>query len=233
MVAALDFLTASNRRGLGDTVAEYESGQLNVKGKNIVVIGGGDTAMDCVRTAIRQDAKSVSCVYRRDRANMPGSAREVMNAEEEGVAFEWLSQPTGLSRDKNGKVNGVICQRSRLGAADASGRQRPEPITDSEYTLDADMVIMALGFDPEDMPNMVHEPRLKVSRWGTIGIDWRSMMTSVDGVFAAGDIVRGASLVVWGIRDGRDAATHIDEWLTRQAAEKADASIQQAQHAGI
>lgn len=233
MVAALDFLTASNRRGLGDTVAAHETGQLDVAGKNIVVIGGGDTAMDCVRTAIRQDAKSVSCVYRRDRANMPGSAREVMNAEEEGVAFEWLSQPTGLSRDKNGKVNGVICQRSRLGAADASGRQRPEPITDSEYTLDADMVIMALGFDPEDMPNMFHEPRLKVSRWGTIGIDWRSMMTSVDGVFAAGDIVRGASLVVWGIRDGRDAATHIDEWLTRQAAEKADASIQQAQHAGI
>lgn len=228
IVPALDYLTASNRLGLGDTVAAHASGQLDVKGKNVVVIGGGDTAMDCVRTAIRQEANSVTCVYRRDRANMPGSAREVMNAEEEGVTFEWLSQPTGLARDADGKVTGVICQRSRLGAADTSGRQSPEPIKNSDYTLDADMVIIALGFDPEDMPNMFHEPRLKVSRWGTISIDWRTMMTSVDGVFAAGDIVRGASLVVWGIRDGRDAATQIDEWLTSQTAKKAISAEQKA-----
>ncbi|MBL6782254.1 MAG: NAD(P)-dependent oxidoreductase [Alphaproteobacteria bacterium] len=228
IVPALDYLTASNRLGLGDNVAAHASGQLDVKGKNVVVIGGGDTAMDCVRTAIRQEAKSVTCVYRRDRANMPGSAREVMNAEEEGVKFEWLSQPTGLARDADGKVAGVICQRSRLGAADTSGRQSPEPIENSDYRLDADMVIMALGFDPEDMPNMFHEPRLKVSRWGTISIDWRTMMTSVDGVFAAGDIVRGASLVVWGIRDGRDAATQIDGWLTRQAADKEISAEQKA-----
>jgi len=222
LVPALHYLTISNRIGLGDQVSEYADGSLSVKDKNVVVIGGGDTAMDCVRTAIRQDAKSVTCVYRRDRANMPGSAREVMNAEEEGVRFEWLSQPVALDKDKNGQITGVVCQRSRLGAPDASGRQSPEPIAASDYTLKADMVIMALGFDPEDMPNMFHEPRLKVSRWGSISIDWKTMMTSLDGVFAAGDIVRGASLVVWGIRDGRDAATHIDNWLTRK---KAEASI--------
>jgi glutamate synthase (NADPH/NADH) small chain len=228
MVPALHFLTTSNRVGLGDKVAAYDDGSLSVKGKNIVVIGGGDTAMDCVRTAIRQDAKSVTCVYRRDRANMPGSAREVMNAEEEGVRFEWLSQPVAMNEDKNGHITGVVCQRSRLGAPDASGRQSPEAIEASDYTLEADMVIMALGFDPEDMPNMFHEPRLKVSRWGTISIDWKTMMTSLDGVFAAGDIVRGASLVVWGIRDGRDAATLIDDWLTRKKAEasiKADQKV--------
>jgi glutamate synthase (NADPH/NADH) small chain len=188
----------------------------SAKGKNIVVIGGGDTAMDCVRTAIRQDAASVTCVYRRDRANMPGSVREVMNAEEEGVVFEWLTQPDGFSGDQS--VSAVRCSKIYLGQPDATGRRVPEPIEGSGYDMKADMVIKALGFDPENLPEMFNEPRLKTSRWGTVQINWRSMMTEIDGVFAAGDIVRGASLVVWAVRDGQDAADRMDSWLKAKAA---------------
>ena len=216
-VAALDYLITANRADLGDKTDDA----LAVTGKDVVVIGGGDTAMDCVRTAIRQDAKSVTCVYRRDRANMPGSAREVENAMEEGVRFEWLSQPVGVKENKKGQISGVICQRmrlgARLGAPDPNGRQSPQAIDGSEYTLKADSVILALGFEPENMPAMFDAPALQLSPRGTIDIDWRTMMTSLDGVFAAGDIVRGASLVVWGIRDGRDAATAIAGWLNQSA----------------
>ena len=219
VVAALDYLIASNRTGLGDTVAEYESGELNAEGKDVVVVGGGDTAMDCVRTAVRQGARSVTCLYRRDRANMPGSMREVSHAEEEGVVFEWLAAPRSVSGDASG-VEGVRAARMRLGAADASGRQAPEEIPGADFDLPAQMVIKALGFDPEDTPTLFGAPELKVSRWGTIRTDFRTLMTSIDGVFAAGDIVRGASLVVWGLRDGRDAADSIDAWL-RAGAEAA------------
>ena len=125
IVRAIDYLTASNRKGFGDEVADYDSGELNAEGKRVVVIGGGDTAMDCVRTAIRQGAESVKCLYRRDRANMPGSQREVANAEEEGVEFVWLSAPKGFTGDE---VEGVIVQKMRLGAPDATGRQAPELI---------------------------------------------------------------------------------------------------------
>ncbi|MFV1851444.1 MAG: NAD(P)-dependent oxidoreductase [Thalassospira sp.] len=208
---ALEYLTTSNRQGLGDTVPAYEDGTLNAKDKNVVVIGGGDTAMDCVRTAIRQGAKSVKCLYRRDRANMPGSQREVANAEEEGVEFVWLTNPEAFVGDD--KVTGVRAVKMRLGAPDAGGRQSPEIIEGSSYTMDADMVILALGFEPEDLPTLFDAPELGVSRWGTVKIDFRTMMTNLDGVFAAGDIARGASLVVWAIRDGRDAADRIDEYL--------------------
>ncbi len=202
---ALEYLTASNRKGFGDEVEAYDEGTLNAEGKRVIVIGGGDTAMDCVRTAIRQGAKSVTCLYRRDRANMPGSQREVANAEEEGVKFEWLSGPEAVLETKANAVKGVKVRRMKLGAPDASGRQSPEK-TDETFDLKADMVIKALGFDPEDLPALFDETALTVNRWGAVRVDFKTMQTSLPGVYAAGDIVRGASLVVWAIRDGRDAA---------------------------
>ena len=211
VVPALDFLTASNRKSLGDEVAAFDSGMLNAEDKNVVVIGGGDTAMDCVRTAIRQKAKSVTCLYRRDKANMPGSQREVENAEEEGVNFQWLSAPHALLGD--GSVQAVRARRIHLGQPDDTGRQVPQIIENSDFDMDADLVIKALGFDPEDLPTLFDQPELGVSKWGTVHIDWKTMMTSAEGVFAAGDIVRGASLVVWGIRDGRDAAEQMDRYI--------------------
>jgi glutamate synthase (NADPH/NADH) small chain len=213
---ALDYLTASNRAGLGETVPEIESGALDAKGKHVVVIGGGDTAMDCVRTAVRQGAKSVKCLYRRDRTNMPGSQREVKHAEEEGVEFVWLSAPQGfLGKDKVSHVRSV---RIHLGLPDASGRQTPQEIPNSHINIEADLVLKALGFDPENLPRMFEASDLGVTGWGTLKIDWKNMMTSLDGVFAAGDIVRGASLVVWAVRDGRDAAERIHSYLAAKAA---------------
>ena len=216
---AIDFLTASNRKSFGDAVEAFDSGRLDAKGKRVVVIGGGDTAMDCVRTSIRQGAESVKCLYRRDRANMPGSQREVANAEEEGVIFEWLTAPKGFSGDP---VSGVMAQRMRLGQPDATGRQAPELDDGSDYTEEADLVIMALGFEPEDLPTLWDVPDLPVNRWGTIKADYITGATALDGVYAVGDIVRGASLVVWAIKDGRDcAAAILDRFggLTAVAAE--------------
>ena len=214
IVKALDYLTASNRSNMGDYVPEIDSGELNAEGKRVVVIGGGDTAMDCVRTAIRQGAKSVKCLYRRDKKNMPGSQRETQNAEEEGVEFVWLSAPKGFVGE--GEVNGVIVSKMRLGAPDSSGRQSPEEIVGAEYTEDADLVIKALGFNPEDLPRLWDTPELEITRWGTIKTDFHTHATSLDGVYAAGDIVRGASLVVWAIRDGREAADSILAFLNSQ-----------------
>ena len=220
IVPALEYLTASNRQNLGDAVPAYEDGTLNAHAKRVVVIGGGDTAMDCVRTAIRQGATSVTCLYRRDKANMPGSMREVSNAEEEGVRFVWLSAPEGFEGE-DGKVSAVRAVKMHLGLPDATGRQQVEPIPSSAFSEPADLVIKALGFDPEDLPTMFGEPGLTVSRWGTLTIDRRSMMTQLEGVFAAGDIVRGASLVVWGIRDGRDVADQIESYVLAKASSPA------------
>ena len=216
VVAALDYLIASNRTGLGDEVEDFASGALNAAGKNVVVVGGGDTAMDCVRTAVRQGAAAVTCLYRRDRINMPGSMREVANAEEEGVVFEWLAAPRSVLGEATG-VAGVRAARMRLGAPDPSGRHAPEEVPGADFDLPADLVIKALGFDPEDLPTMFGAPELKVSRWGSLRVDFRNLMTSLDGVFAAGDIVRGASLVVWALRDGRDAADAIESYLLAKA----------------
>ena len=215
IVPSLDFLIASNRKGLGDEVADFDSGLLNAAGKNVVVIGGGDTAMDCVRTSVRQGATSVTCLYRRDRANMPGSLREVKNAEEEGVRFMWLSAPEAFLG--NNHVNGVRAVHMRLGLPDASGRQSVEVVPDSHFTVPADLVIKALGFDPEPLPVLWGQEALEVSRWGTVTVNHRSFQTSLPGVFAAGDIVRGASLVVWAIRDGRDAAAQMHAYLQPSA----------------
>lgn len=215
IVEALDYLIASNRKGFGDDVPAFDGGALNAKGKHVVVIGGGDTAMDCVRTAVRQGAASVKCLYRRDRANMPGSQREVANAEEEGVEFVWLAAPQGFDAGEN--VTAVRVSRMRLGAPDASGRRSPEPEPGSDLTLPATLVIKALGFDAEPLPVLFGAPNLGVTRWGTIRTDSKTMMTNLDGVFAAGDIVRGASLVVWAIRDARDVSERMHAWLKAKA----------------
>jgi glutamate synthase (NADPH/NADH) small chain len=222
IVPALDYLTASNRRGLDDAVPDFDSGLLNAEGKRVVVIGGGDTAMDCVRTAVRQGASSVKCLYRRDRANMPGSMREVKNAEEEGVDFVWLSAPEAFVGDT--QVQGVRAVRMHLGLPDMSGRQSVGPLPGSHFTVEADLVIKALGFDPEDMPKMFGEPGLEISRWGTLKVNHRSFMTSLSGVFAVGDIVRGAILVVWAIKDGRDAAAQVHDFVRKAATPAAVAA---------
>ncbi|AUH65732.1 NAD(P)-dependent oxidoreductase [Paracoccus zhejiangensis] len=231
VVRAIDYLTASNKIDFGDEVPDFADGELNAAGKRVVVIGGGDTAMDCVRTAIRQGALSVKCLYRRDRANMPGSQREVQNAEEEGVEFVWLSAPgefvghvTGFAAeaqerdvDEVAQIGAVRVQRMRLGAPDVSGRQSPELIEGADYDEPAELVIKALGFEPEDLPKLWGTDGLEVTRWGTVKADFTTHRTSLPGVYAVGDIVRGASLVVWAIRDGREAADAIEDWLTGEA----------------
>ena len=210
----MDFLTASNRKGLGDKVENFDNGQLNSEGKDVVVIGGGDTAMDCVRTSVRQNAKSVKCLYRRDKENMPGSIREVINAEDEGVEFIWLSSPKQFVG--NNKVEKVIAYKIKLGEPDETGRKKPEIVSNSDFEVNADMVIKALGFDPENLPQLFNSPDLSITKWGTISTDFNTMETNIPGVFAAGDIVRGASLVVWAIRDGRDAAKSIKNYLQKK-----------------
>jgi len=215
IVRAIDFLTVSNRKSFGDDVPEFDSGELNAKGKRVVVIGGGDTAMDCVRTAVRQGAESVKCLYRRDKANMPGSQREVANAEEEGVEFVWLSAPRGFVGET---VSGVMVQKMRLGEPDATGRQMPEIIDGSDYVEQADLVIKALGFEPEDLPQLWGIEGLEVSRWGTVLADFKTHETSLEGVYACGDIQRGASLVVWAIRDGREAAEAMLTYISGAAS---------------
>ena len=219
---AMEFLTASNRKGLGDKVELFDDGTLNAEGKNVVVIGGGDTAMDCVRTSVRQKAKSVKCLYRRDRENMPGSSREVENAIEEGVKFIWLTSPKQFIGDK--KVSAVEVSKMKLGNPDTTGRRTPEIIKGSEYEIHADLIIKSLGFDPENIPKLFNAEELAVSKWGTIKIDLKSMETNLKGVFAAGDIVRGASLVVWAIKDGRDAAVQIEKYLNSLETKKIKAA---------
>ena len=215
---AMEFLTASNRKGLGDKVEMFDNGTLDAKDKNVVVVGGGDTAMDCVRTSIRQNAKSVKCIYRRDKKNMPGSAREVINAEEEGVEFIWLSNPKEFKGTN--KVQSLIVDKMELGEPDDSGRRKPIVKENSEFEIKADLVIKALGFDPEELPKLFDENRLQITKWRTVKVDFDTMETNIPGVFAAGDIVRGASLVVWAIKDGRDAAFSIDSYLQSKQKQK-------------
>ncbi len=215
---AMDFLTASNKKGLGDKVDLFDKGILNAEGKDVVVIGGGDTAMDCVRTAVRQKAKSVKCLYRRDRENMPGSAREVANAEEEGVEFIWLTSPKEFKGTN--KIEKLIVDQIQLGEPDDSGRRKPQVKEGSEFEIKADMVIKALGFDPEDLPHLFESKALQVTKWGTLKTNFDTMETNLNGVFAAGDIVRGASLVVWAIKDGRDAAFSIKNYLENNELKK-------------
>ena len=213
VITALEFLIASNKKGLNDNVEDFENGKLDSKGKKVVVIGGGDTAMDCVRTAVRQGAKSVNCLYRRDKKNMPGSQREVQNAIEEGVIFDWLTLPYEYINLGKNKIQKTKIVKMQLGSPDESGRRSPEPISGSEKEVESDLVIEALGFLPEDLPKMFDKPELNLTKWGTVKINYKNMMTNIEGVFAAGDIVRGASLVVWGIKDGRDVAENIHKYI--------------------
>ena len=212
---ALDFLIESNRVGLGDVPSKNKF--LDAKDKHVVVIGGGDTAMDCVRTAIRQKAKEVTCLYRRNKENMPGSAREVLNAEQEGVKFNWLSVPSKIiSQDKS--ASSLAYKVAALGEADETGRRKPID-TGVEKQIKSDLIIQALGFEPEDL-NQHFGTDLEVTSWNTIKVDFKKFQTSNPKVFAAGDIVRGASLVVWAIHDGREVAKSIHQFLENKLVKK-------------
>ena len=214
-IFALDYLIESNRVGLGDKPSKNI--HLNAKDKHVVVIGGGDTAMDCVRTAIRQKAKQVTCLYRRNKENMPGSAREVLNAEQEGVKFNWLSIPSKIISSKT-LATDLTYKISALGEVDESGRRKPFD-TGAEEKIKSDLIIQALGFEPENL-NELFNTDLQLTSWNTLKVDFNKFQTSNPKVFAAGDIVRGASLVVWAIHDGREVAKSIDSYLSSLKIEK-------------
>jgi glutamate synthase (NADPH/NADH) small chain len=192
---------------------------VDVKGKRVVVLGGGDSAMDCLRTAIRCGAADTVCAYRRDLANMPGSRKEYANALEEGARFMFLTNPIKVEGDGEGKVTAVRCVRMELGEPDASGRRKPRPVAGSEFTLPADLVMIAYGFDPVPFPPDNDLSRIAVNDWGATKVD-ENQMTNIPGVFAGGDVVRGPSLVVHAVRDGRKAAAGIDRYLTINAPAK-------------
>ena len=213
---ALDFLIESNKVGLGDNPSS--NANLNAKDKHVVVIGGGDTAMDCVRTAIRQNAKEVTCLYRRNKENMPGSAREVLNAEQEGVKFNWLSVPSKLITE-NKFASSLSYKIATLGEADETGRRKPID-TGIEKQIKSDLIIQALGFEPDDL-NSQFKTNLELTSWNTLKVDFKKFQTSNPKIFAAGDIVRGASLVVWAIHDGREVAKSIHQYLQNLQIKKA------------
>ncbi|DAB41287.1 MAG TPA: glutamate synthase small subunit [Sulfurovum sp. UBA12169] len=181
--------------------------KIEVKDKNVVVIGGGDTAMDCVRTSLRENAKSVKCLYRRDAHNMPGSKKEYINAKEEGVEFEFYVSPKTLIVNENGEIVAIEMIKTKLGEPDASGRQSVEEIAKSEYRVDADVVIFALGFDAVKYPFFASNG-IETDKWGGIAVD-KNYQTTKAGIYAGGDCHRGADLVVTAVRDGRDAAKAI------------------------
>ncbi|MCY9845028.1 FAD-dependent oxidoreductase [Vibrio caribbeanicus] len=189
--------------------------EISMTSKKVIVLGGGDTAMDCVRTSIRQGAADVTCAYRRDEENMPGSRREVKNAKEEGVKFEFNIQPLSIEVDKEGKVSGVKFIKTALGAPDEAGRRRPEPVQGSEHTLDADAVIMAFGFQPHSMSWLTPHD-VELDDWGRIKAPLNQQyqfQTSNPKIFAGGDAVRGSDLVVTAIDEGRKAAEGILDFL--------------------
>ena len=215
-IPALDFLIESNRTGLGDSPSKNK--YLTAKDKHVVVIGGGDTAMDCVRTAIRQQAKEVTCLYRRNKENMPGSAREVLNAEQEGIKFNWLSVPSKIISD-SATATSMTYKVATLGEVDESGRRKPID-TGVEKQIKSDLIIQALGFEPEDL-NHNFKTNIELTSWKTVKVDFKKFQTSNPKIFAAGDIVRGASLVVWAIHDGREVAKSIHNFLQSSKIKKA------------
>lgn len=204
---ALPFLIEKN---LGDV----SSGPaVNVSQKRVVVLGGGDTAMDCLRTAIRSGAREAVCLYRRDLANMPGSRKEYANALEEGAQFSFLTNPVALLGDVDGRVARVQCVRMELGEPDAQGRRKPRPIARSEFVVAADVALVAYGFDPAPFPAASGSDKIALSAWGGVIVD-ANQMTNVPGIFAGGDLARGPSLVVRAVRDGRKAAAGIHQYLS-------------------
>ncbi|MCF4173994.1 FAD-dependent oxidoreductase [Vibrio sp. McD22-P3] len=209
---ALPFLISNTYK-----VMELEASDpfIDMKGKKVVVLGGGDTAMDCVRTSIRQGASSVVCAYRRDEANMPGSRREVKNAREEGVNFMFNLQPLGIEVDANGNTCGVKVVKTALGEPDEAGRRRPEPVEGSEHVLAADAVIMAFGFQPHQM-SWLEPYGVELDQWGRIKAPASQefmYQTTNEKIFAGGDAVRGSDLVVTAIDEGRKAAEGILDFL--------------------
>jgi glutamate synthase (NADPH/NADH) small chain len=186
---------------------------LNLAGKRVVVLGGGDTAMDCLRSALRCGASDAACFYRRDETNMPGSKKEYVNALEEGARFEFLTAPVALEGNAAGEVAAVRCIRMELGEPDASGRRKPRQVKGSEFTMPADLVLVAYGFDPVPFPPGSDFTRVKIDEWGRVVVDDKQS-TSAAAVFSGGDLTRGPSLVVHAVRDGRRAAEAINQYLT-------------------
>ncbi len=214
---ALPFLIGNTQRLMAhEPMSQYPL--IDVKDETVVVLGGGDTAMDCVRTSIRQGAKSVVCAYRRDEGNMPGSRKEVQNAREEGVSFEFNLQPLEVVTDGTGKVSGVKMVRTELGPADEDGRRRPQPVPDSEFLMPATAVIIAFGYQPNP-PEWLQQHKVELSDWGTVlatGDTEFAMQTSNPKIFAGGDMVRGADLVVTAIAEGRNAAEGMLDYFDSQ-----------------
>jgi glutamate synthase (NADPH/NADH) small chain len=208
---ALPFLVEKNVQ------IQLETPPIEVQGKRVAVLGGGDTAMDCLRTAIRCGAAEATCIYRRDLANMPGSKKEYANALEEGAKFLFLTNPVGLEVSADNQVTGVKCVRMELGEPDASGRQKPRKIPGSDFLVAADVLLVAYGFDPVPAPPNSDLTRVAVNDWGGVIVD-ENQMTSVPRVFSGGDASRGANLVVYAVRDGRKAAEGIHNWLNARGA---------------
>ncbi len=209
---ALPYLIGNTYHVMAEQSAQYP--YLNLQGQRVVVLGGGDTAMDCVRTAIRQGAQKVTCLYRRDQQNMPGSRREVQNAKEEGVEFQFNCQPTSI-KQQDGTVVGIEWVKTKLGEKDASGRQTPEIIQGSDTITDADAVIIAFGFQPSPAPWLA-DFNIELDDWGRVKAAQQQdnpFQTTQAKVFAGGDMVRGSDLVVTAIAEGREAAMGILNYL--------------------
>lgn len=218
VIQALPFLIANTRRVMGlEDASDYPWTEL--KGKRVVVLGGGDTAMDCLRTAVRREAASVTCAYRRDEMNMPGSRKEVTNAREEGVTFLFNVQPQYIARNERGQVSGIGLIRTEMGEPGPDGRRRPRPIADSEFELPAEVLIMAFGFRPHAMP-WLQGSGVRRNEEGLIitGVGPLATQTTRDTVFAGGDAVHGADLVVTAMAAGHQAARDILTWFERQGA---------------
>jgi glutamate synthase (NADPH/NADH) small chain len=215
---ALDFLIGNTQNLMGITAEESNQVKpyVNFKDKKVVVLGGGDTAMDCVRTSIRQGANEVTCAYRRDEANMPGSPREVQNAKEEGVNFKFNIQPLDIAIDGNGKAIGVNFVKTQLSEPDANGRRNPEAIPGSEFVMEADAVVIAFGFLPSPPKWMVEAGVELDSRGRVLAIDKSdfALQTTKQNIFAGGDMVLGSDLVVTAIDQGRKAAMGILDYVT-------------------
>jgi glutamate synthase (NADPH) small chain len=214
----MPFLIEKNVPGSNETPA------IEVAGKQVVVLGGGDTAMDCLRTALRCRAARVTCLYRRDLVNMPGARKEYISAVEEGAQFRFLANPIVLLDDCHGAVRAVRCEQMELGAPDAGGRRQPRSVPNSEFEVPADLVLVAYGFDPVPFPPDSELSQIKVHPWGGFVVD-RNQMTNIPGVFAGGDLVRGASLVVHAVRDARKAAQAIHDYLARKLEESPEREL--------
>ena len=207
---AMDYLTAMQRKNFK---LSYDK-KFDFKDLNVVVIGGGDTAMDCLRTAKREEAKNVNCLYRRDAINMPGSKKEYKNAMEEGVDFTFNASPKEIILNEDSTAVAVEIIKTTLGAKDESGRQRMEEVKGSETRVNADVVIMSLGFNPE-VPSFLHENGIETNSWGGIIINEDTHETTTSGIYAGGDCYRGADLVVTAAYDGREAARSIAKSLLK------------------